>query len=459
MIKNFIIDTNVMIHDPQFLYNFQENNIIIPIVAIEELDKLKKAEGIVGYHARSAAREISKAREFGDLHEGVTLPTGGKLKIELNHMSFEKMPGGMDASKNDNRILAVAKNIADENLSVQTILVSKDLYMTIKGDALGLKVQDYENDKIKTDSLYKGYAEVMLSTEEINEIYRGGIEVPESIEEPLYPNEFLHIKSIDSLNHEVLAKFNGDKIVPLEYTSHQAWGLTPINREQKFLFEALMDPNISLVTASGGAGCGKTIVSTAVALEKVIESGMYRKIIFVRPVVAAGSDIGFLPGTEDDKLRPWMGAFYDAIENLFNNKQNGKYKKDKDINVKTKKEIGSNETVDSFIEMYREKGVIETKTFTYMRGRTLSDALVIIDEAQQTTPHICKMMLTRAGFDAKFVFLGDPTDNQIDNTLVDSKSNGLVYIIDKLKDYDITAHVTLKQVERSPLAELAEKVL
>ena len=220
-----------------------------------------------------------------------------------------------------------------------------------------------------------------------------------------------------------------------------------------------MDPSIDFVTISGGAGSGKTILSTAVALQKVIEQGVFRKVIFIKPVVPAGDDIGFLPGTEEEKLRPWMGSFYDAIENLMDAKDNGK--KDKLKSKRSKKvdeyEIKRSEvSVDDFIDQFRKSGAIETKTFIYMRGRTLSDALVIVDESQQTTPHLAKLMLTRAGFGSKFVFIGDPTDNQIDNTLVDEKSNGLVYTIEKMKPFDITGHVTLEQVERSPLAKLAE---
>jgi len=201
-------------------------------------------------------------------------------------------------------------------------------------------------------------------------------------------------------------------------------------------------------------------MSTAVALKKVIEQGLFRRVIFVKPVIPAGDDIGFLPGTEEEKLKPWMGSFYDAVENLMDAKD--KAKKDKIIEKKGKK-IDEHEvkrtqvTVDNFIEKLRRNGQIETKTFTYMRGRTLSDALVIVDESQQTTPHLAKLMLTRAGFGSKFVFIGDPSDNQIDNTLVDEKSNGLVYTIEKMKPFDITGHVTLEHVERSQLSKLAEK--
>jgi PhoH-like ATPase len=456
MIKNFVIDTNVLVHAPDCIYNFQDNNVIIPIICIEELDNLKKREGLVGYHARCAAREISNLRKLGNLHEGVKLPNGGTIRIELNHTSTECLPDGLDISKNDSKILALTKNLQEEDKSIPTILVSKDLYMTIKGDALGIVVQDYENDKIATDELYKGYTEIYLPSSDIDKIYDGGLQLPTCLDETIYPNEFLHIKSATDSSHEIIARFNGKLIVPLKYSNEIAWGLVPINREQKMAFELLMEPSIDFVTITGGAGCGKTILTTAVALQKVIEANEFRKIVFVRPVVPAGNDIGYLPGTEKEKLRPWMGSFYDAIENLMTDR----YRK-KERTIKPKKNEYFDRkpefSVDDFIEHYREAGVIETKTFTYMRGRTLSDALVIVDEAQEITPHLAKLMLTRAGFGSKFVFLGDPTDNQIDNILVDSKSNGLVYTVEKMKFFDITGHVTLKQVERSPLAKLAEK--
>jgi len=462
MIKNYIIDTNVMVHDPDFIYKFEDNNIIIPIICIEELDNLKKREGIVGYHARSAAREINNLRKIGNLHEGVKLPSGGTIRIELNNNDPSCLPNGFDFAKNDTKILAITKNIAQGDKEISTILVTKDLYMAIKSDALGIVTQDYQNDKVTAAELYKGHRKITLSSKEMDEIQAGGIAMPSSIDFTLYPNEFLDITSTSDEEYEVIGKFNGKAIVPLRYANEVAFGLTPINKEQKMAFELLMDPKIEFVTISGGAGSGKTIISTAVALQKVIEQGAFRRVIFVKPVIPAGDDIGFLPGTEEEKLKPWMGSFYDAVENLMVAKD--KAKKDKNKEKKGKKidehEVKRTEvSVDSFIDRYCKSGQIETKTFVYMRGRTLSDALVIVDESQQTTPHLAKLMLTRAGFGSKFVFIGDPSDNQIDNTLVDEKSNGLVYTIEKMKPFKITGHVTLEQVERSPLSKLAEKAM
>ncbi|MFW6007628.1 MAG: PhoH family protein [archaeon] len=451
MIKNYVIDTNVIIHDPSFLERFKNNNIIIPIMVIEELDNKKKAKGMVGYNARMAARKIKALIEDNknNFNKGIKLPNGGTVRVELDHLDMSTLPDAIHQDKYDNKILAVTLNLQNEDKEKPTILVTKDIYMTIKAISLGLKVEDYQNDKIMVKELYKGYDNIMLESKKINEIYQDGVELPEEYKKEVYPNMFFEVHSVNNINHSTLVRYDGKKLVPLKYSNETSWGLRPINREQYMAYELLMDPNIHFVTIAGGAGSGKTILSTSVALQKVIDEEIYDKIVFVRPVVPAGNDIGFLPGSEDEKLKPWMGSFYDSINNLYTGKNHKKESNKSDNKF----------TVDDFIDMYRQIGVIETKTLTYMRGRTFNRSLVIVDEAQEITPHLAKLMLTRAGFDSKFVFIGDPSDNQIDNTLVDSKSNGLVYTIEKMKPYDITGHIQLKQVERSPLAKLAEKYM
>lgn len=449
MIKNYVIDTNVMIHDPDFMYKFSDNNVIIPLLCLEELDNLKKRDGLLGFHARHVAQELKRLMDQGDISEGIKLSNGGTLKVELNHLNTDILPNGVDTKKNDTRIIAVVKNLANAS-EEPTILVTKDVYMNIKGKSLGLEVQDFQNDKIEKDSVYTGYMDVEWSSDKIDSIYAGGLTISDEFgDEQVFPNQFFHIKSTDRAGHEVLARYDGQRIVPLKYANETAWGLTPINREQKMAFELLMNPDIHFVTVTGGAGSGKTILATAAALQNVIETDRYRKIVFVRPVTPAGDDIGYLPGTEIDKLKPWMGSFYDAIENLT------------DIKDTTKTESHYSHkptfTVEDFIEQYRQRGVIETKTFTYMRGRTFTNSFIIVDEAQEMTPHLAKLMLTRAGHNSKFIFLGDPSDNQIDNHYVDARSNGLIFTVEKMKDFDITGHVTLNKVERSPLAQIAER--
>ena len=449
MIKNYVIDTNVMIHDPDFMYKFSDNHVIIPLLCLEELDNLKKRDGLVGFNARHVAKELKILMDQGDIAEGIPLINGGILKVELDHLDTSILPNGVDVHKNDTRIIAVVMNLAKAS-DEPTILVTKDVYMNIKAKSLGVLVQDFQNDKIEKDNVYTGYMDVEWSSDKIDAIYAGGLTLTDELgDQTLYPNQFLHIRSNDRAGHEVLARYDGKTVVPLKYANESAWGLTPINREQKMAFELLMNPDIHFATITGGAGSGKTILATAAALQNVIETNRYRKIVFVRPVTAAGDDIGYLPGSEIDKLKPWMGSFYDAIENLSDLKDT----------TKTETSYGHKPTysVEDFIEQYRQRGIIETKTFTYMRGRTFTNSLIIVDEAQEMTPHLAKLMLTRAGHNSKFIFLGDPSDNQIDNHYVDARSNGLIFTVEKMKEFDITGHVTLNKVERSPLAQLAER--
>lgn len=464
MIKNYILDTNVLIHYPGCIHTFEDNNVIIPILCLEELDNLKKKDGVLGFQAREAIREINNARRYGNIHNGVTLPCGGTLRVELNHMNPVEIPDGVDLNKNDNKIITIALNIKNEFKNIPTILVTKDLCVAIKAESLNLSVQDYQTDKVEVDQIYKGYREIVLSSSQIDKIYSGGLKLSKKTVPDVYPNEFFCIKSANNKSHEALARFEGGKLVPLKYANEKAWGLTPRNREQRMAFELLMDETIQLVTLSGGAGTGKSILSVAVALQKVIECNIYDKIILVKPVIPAGDPIGFLPGSESEKLKPFMESFGDSVESLMNERSK---KQAGEKGIKLKKNSGRGFvyhekpafSAEGFLEQYREAGVIEMKTFAFMRGRTLSNAMVIIDEAQEITPHLAKLMLTRAGQGAKFVMIGDPSDNQIDNTLVDSRSNGLVYVIEKMKSYEITGHISLEEVERSPLAKVAEECL
>lgn len=463
MIKNYILDTNVLIHYPGCIHTFEDNNIIIPLTCLEELDSMKRKEGILGYQSREAIREINSVRQFGDIRSGVKLPGGGTLRVEMNHLNSVDIPDGMDLNKNDNKILTVALNIKNESQNISTILVTKDLCAAIKAESLNIEVQDYLNDKVDVDQIYKGYKEISLPSSQIDKIYGGGLKLNKRTGLKAYPNEFFSIKSSDQNSHETLAKYDGSKIIPLRYANERAWGLVPKNRGQKMAFELLMDEEIQLVTLSGGAGTGKSILSVAVALQKVIESDVYDKIILVKPVVTAGDPIGFLPGTENAKLKPFMDSFGDSIESLMTERSK-KTAAEKNSRLKrNSRRMDCQEkpsfSAEGFLEQYQEAGVIEMKTFAFMRGRTLSNAMVVIDEAQEMTPHLAKLMLTRAGQGAKFVMIGDPSDNQIDNTLVDSKSNGLVYVIEKMKSYGITGHVALEEVERSPLAKIAEECL
>jgi PhoH-like ATPase len=447
--KNYVLDTNVLMHDPWSFRNFHGNNVYIPVTALEELDHIKTRDGIAGYQAREAVRTLHRTIDGCGrqcVTDGIALDNGIRL---LAAFSEDTCPP-FAAPGNDNAILACAMRLREKEPDSETILVSKDVCLRIKAEICGITSQDYETDKIKTDELYSGQTELTLPAKTIDKIFKEGAKPPKDAE--LLPNQFVRINSGSDDSRSTVARFDGARLIPLKYDRYSAWGLRPLNVEQRMAFELLMDPQIPFVSIAGGAGSGKTILATAVALEKVLEQREYRKVVFVRPTVPAGNDIGYLPGTEEEKLRPWMGSFYDAIDNLMSSdKDAGKAKKAK------RTEEGFQ--VDAFIDEFRRRGIFEIKTFTYMRGRTITDAIVIVDEAQEITPHLAKLMLTRAGQRAKFIFLGDPSDNQIDNVLVDSKSNGLVYVVERLKHHILTGHVTLRQVERSELASLAEKSL
>ncbi len=447
--KNYVLDTNVLMHDPWCFRNFHGNNVYIPVTVLEELDHLKTREGIAGYQAREAVRTLHRTIDGCGrqcVTDGIELDNSIRL---LAAFSEDTCPP-FSAPGNDNAILACAMRLREKDPNAETILVSKDVCVRIKAEICGITSQDYETDKIKTDELYSGQTELAMSAKSIDRLFKEGVKPPKAAE--LLPNQFVRIRQSGGDSPCAVARFDGTKLVPLKYDRHSAWGLRPLNLEQRMAFELLMDPAVPFVSITGGAGSGKTILATAVALEKVLEQREYRRVVFVRPTVPAGNDIGYLPGTEEEKLRPWMGSFYDAIDSLMQS--------DKDAG-KTKKAKRTEEgfQVDAFIDDFRRRGIFEIKTFTYMRGRTIADAIVIVDEAQEITPHLAKLMLTRAGQRAKFIFLGDPSDNQIDNVLVDSKSNGLVYVVERLKHHALTGHVTLRHVERSELASLAEKNL
>lgn len=453
MKKKYVLDTNVLIHNPESIFAFEENEVILPLTVIQELDKLKNSkDGMVGYHARQAGRTIRELMSnCDDYNEGIALGNGGMLRIEAKKSnSFEKLED-LSLEKNDNKILSVALRIQEDHPNDKVIFVTKDVYAAITGEFLGLTVEDFENDKVKSDEVYSGWEELFVPSSDINKLYKQHA-LKVTSEKPLYPNQMIRLRAIENPNQVAIARYLDGVCYPLQYEDTYSAGIKPKNFEQRMAYELIMNNDIPFVTVIGPAGTGKTILSLAVALEKAIQQSEFSRIILVRPVVAAGDDIGFLPGDESEKLKPWMGSFYDAFERLNRIKPLKKVK----ANEKDKDDLRSSERL---LEDLKEKGLIEMKTFTYMRGRSLSDAIVIIDEAQEMTPHLAKLMLTRAGENTKIIMIGDPSDNQIDNVFVDSKSNGLVYVVDRLKESPLAGHITLTKVERSPLAKMAEKFL
>jgi len=429
--KTFVVDTNVLLHDPLSLFAFEDNNVVIPIAVIEELDNQKKRLDDVGRNARLVNKHIDAMRQIGSLSKGVKLPNGGNLRIELNCQDIESLPFIYDASP-DNRVLSVAKVLSKKDENV--FLVTKDLSLRIKADVVNVKCQDYYNDKVNVRDLYEETRVIEVTSLDINKFYQKkfldlGERMPSAT-----PNEFFLLKSQDG-NQSALCRNSKGILYALVYQDLDCSGLKAKNKEQRFALELLLDNNIKVVSLLGPAGTGKTLLSLAVGLELCVEQQEYDRLLITRPTVSVGQDIGFLPGEKDEKLRPWMQPIYDNLECLYNNK--------------AKKNM--------VVEYLTSSGKLEFEALTYIRGRSIPKQFILVDEAQNLTKHQIKTLITRVGEDTKIVFTGDP--DQIDTPYLDSSTNGLVYLTEKFKDQDIFGYVTLLKSERSKVAELGAKLL
>jgi len=453
--KIFILDTNVLLHDSQAIFKFQDNDVIIPLIAIEEMDNQKRRQDEVGRNARRVAKMIDDLRHRGKIFEGVKLDNGGTLKVELNHQKIEKLSGALEQFKADNRILAVAMAYQEEFPDRKVVLVTKDTYLRIKADVAGIDAEDYKTDKVNIEELYSGAVELQVNPELINQFYSNSFipwEKPEDDPEALYPNQFVSLVDVNGSGQSALCRYNPDKkgLVPLLYANTEAWGIRARNREQRYAMELLMDDSIRLVTLVGQAGTGKTLLAVAAGLEKTIDMETYKKLVVTRPVIPLGGDIGFLPGDKEEKMRPWMSPIYDNLEYIFG--QGKESKKDKGDHEKPK-----TSNVETTIRYFKDKGQLELEALTYIRGRTMPHQYIIVDEAQNLTPHEVKTILTRAGEATKVVLTGDPY--QIDHPYLDSNSNGLIYVVEKFKGVKIAGHVTFVKGERSELAQLAAELI
>ena len=439
MKKIFVLDTNVLLHDPRAIFSFEDNDVTIPIVVIEELDKFKKGIDEMGRNARQVSRILDEYRQKGKLSQGVPLDGGGSLRVELNHQSTERLPPELIATKADNRILATALNLKHDNLPV--ILVTKDTNLRIKADALGMRAEDYESDTITLDELYSGETELLVEPDAINGFYAQGEYAPPADPRP-FPNEFALLKNSANPSQTALARYQQQKnvFVPITNTKHGVWGINAKNKQQQFALDLLLNDDIRLVTLVGKAGTGKTLLALAAGLEKTIEARTFQRLVVSRPVFPLGKDLGFLPGDIEEKLRPWMQPIRDNLDFLMGaSAVAGRVKGKKDL--------------QSLFDL----GMIEVEPLTYIRGRSMPNQYLIVDEAQNLTPHEIKTIITRAGEGTKVVLTGDPY--QIDNPYIDSSSNGLTFVVDRFKGEPIAGHITLVKGERSDLAELAATLL
>lgn len=432
--KTFVLDTNVILHDPQSIFSFEGSRVVLPLTVIEELDTFKRNNDERGRSARYISRKLDELRKGGKLSNWVPLEHGGKLKVEIQ--VSDGLPKAFSAHTKDNEILSCALYLKKQGENI--VFISKDINLRIKAESLGLETQDYEKEKVDLDELYKGWREVAVPGESIDAFYKDK-KLPAPLPD-LVPNEFVILKT-EGTSKSALARYDlkSKSLVPLVKADSAPWGIKPLNTEQRFGLELLLNPDIQLVTMVGLAGSGKTMLALAAALQQTLEEKLYRRILVARPVIAVGHDLGFLPGTKEEKLTNWMGAIYDNLSYLL------------------EKPKGALETSDMDIQMLMEEGVLEIEAVTYLRGRTLPGLLIIIDDSQNLTPHEIKTIISRAGQGAKIVLTGDP--HQVDNYYLDAASNGLTNLVERFKGQGLFGHVTFTKSERSQLAALASDLL
>ena len=440
MRKAFILDTNVLLFDPQAIFKFGNNDVIIPIVVVEEIDRFKRDMSENGRHARQFSRLIDGMRKDGELSKGVKLPNGGLLSVELG--SHLPLPMELPMDKADNRILGLVISLKKDQPRRPVVFVTKDVNLRIKADALGITAEDYEPASVEPDQLYSGTITLNVDATLIDEFYaQKRIQIKE-VSQPLKANQYLIIKDSINPTHTAMGRYSKDLdcIVPLIKPAEGLWGIFPKNAEQSFAVDALLNDDIKLVSLVGKAGTGKTLLAIAAGLAKTVDEGVFHRLLVSRPVFPLGKDIGFLPGDIEEKLNPWMQPIYDNIDFLFGS-----------TGAKGRRGAGKG------CQELMNQGLLQIEPLTYIRGRSIPQQYMIVDEAQNLTPHEIKTIITRAGDNTKIVLTGD--SYQIDNPYVDSANNGLVYLVERFKEEVISAHVTLSKGERSILSELASNLL
>ena len=431
--KTYVLDTSVYLTDSNCINSFGNNDIVIPLKVLEEIDKHKKRQDSVGSQARSTIRSLDALRDKGSLSKGVRIEKGMGL-IRVSSYNPLCLPDDLDLEDPDNQIIATALSeleIAPKSRKV--VVVSRDINMRVKCDALGLETEDYNAEQVvdHAEGLYTGRAEISIADKDIDRFYADDEIWIDPKKYVLYPNQFIMLVSNTNDKKTALARFE-NYATPLQKivkSNSKIWGTEPRNKEQQFAFDLLLDPNIPVVSLVGKAGSGKTLLALASGLEQTFgKDALYKKIVVTKPVEPVGKDIGFLPGTMQDKMLPWLAPIQDNLQFL----------------------MGDDKAT---LELYIEKGQIEVEAMTFIRGRSISNAFIVIDEVQNMTQHEIKTVLTRVGEGTKIVLTGDI--EQIDNVYIDATNNGLSYVVERLKDEQITGHVTLLKGERSKVATMA----
>ena len=431
--KTYVLDTSVYLTDSNCINSFGNNDIVIPLKVLEEIDNHKKRQDSVGSQARSIIRNLDALRDKGSLSKGVRIEKGmGAVRVASYNPLC--LPDDLDLDDSDNQIIATA--LSEQEIAPKTrkvVVVSRDINMRVKCDALGLLTEDYQAEQVveSSEGLYTGRAEILVDEQVIDQFYAGGDISIRKDEYLLYPNQFVMLISNSNDKKTALARFINYS-TPLQKiikSSAKVWSTNPRNKEQQFAFELLMDPSVPVVSLVGKAGSGKTLLALAAGLEQTFnKNSLYKKIVVTKPVEPVGKDIGFLPGSMEEKMMPWLAPIQDNLQFL----------------------MGDDKAT---LEMYMDKGQIEVEAMTFIRGRSISNAFIVIDEVQNMTQHEIKTVLTRVGEGTKIVLTGDI--EQIDNVYIDATNNGLSYVVERLKEEDLTGHVTLLKGERSMVATIA----
>jgi len=442
MKKNYVLDTNILLHDPRAIFKFEDNNVIIPIFCIEEVDQFKREGSERGRNARTIARLLDQLREEGgSLSAGVQLESGGTLRVAVP-ASRPELPSAIDKTAMDAAILQTAFDIREQSSGAPTIFVTMDTNLRIRADALGMVSENYENMRVESEQLDTGVFELEVDSGEVDAFFQEGrlaMKPPsDDHHRPLAPNVCILLRDRSNPSHTALGRYDAARkeVIALRVPRDGLMGVRPRNKEQSYALDLLLDENIRLVTLIGKAGTGKTLLALAAGLKRTVEDGVYTRMLVSRPVMPLGRDIGFLPGDVDEKLNPWMQPIFDNLEFLFSS--------------------GQRKGPRAYAELL-DSGQIQVEPLTYIRGRSLPSQYMIVDEAQNLTPHEVKTIVTRSGDGTKIVLTGDP--GQIDNPYVDSASNGLTIAADKFRGEKLAGHIVLSKGERSDLAEIAANLL
>tara|TARA_E500000305_G_C4009365_1_gene231839 strand:- start:227 stop:1552 length:1326 start_codon:yes stop_codon:yes gene_type:complete len=438
--KTYVIDTSAYLTDNQCIYKYGNNDIVIPLKVLEEIDKHKKRQDSVGVNARGIIRTLDSLREKGNLHRGVRLGKGQGI-VSVKSGAVDLLPPDLDRRQADHIIISTALAIKQGQPTRKVIVVTRDINMRVICDSLNIDCQDYISNQVveRGEGIYSGYVEFLVDDQLIDRFYDDEEVILENTDK-MFPNQFVMLISNSNDKKTALAIFidHGKPIKKLYNYKNGIWKVRSRNKEQLFAMNLLMDPNIPIVSLVGRAGSGKTLCAIAAGLEQIMNPDLkkgdlpYKRLVVSRPVQPLGKDIGFLPGSMEEKMHPWLMPVQDNLKFLMGDDR-------------------------ATLEMYMEKGQIEVEALTYIRGRSISNAYIIIDESQNLTTHEIKTIITRVGEGTKIVFTGDI--EQIDNVYVDETTNGLTYAVEKLKNSDLTGHITLQRGERSKVATLAAKML